>query len=440
MSNLIPIVTPANNTQGIAIGYIPTAIFEKSIEPGSILASTCFIVEIPTHNQTNLDSYIANSSFGDIVQSTVTFERINLLNESIFTGTDDGGDLDSGEKYRTKIYIKPNSPLKPNTTYAALLSKDISLLSVFDSVVGGGNSGDGIITAQGPFKGTIADTYTITIASSGTKNNAKYIWTRASDSFSSVMIEARGRFVEIDRGLKIRFEDGSFTIGDSFAVSVIPQDKQADIFSWTFSSSSGFYQTPTDERSDDLLDIPVSGGPVTSGDGFYVTGINPVNASTMLKIPRKSSVSVGEVVFSTKEYTSAFNATTIAYTSGATAGSEVVSLLGDAISIQIEAGVSTAQQVVTAFNSSLLVNPNFEATLLTTAGVLQIVQAPKKVSKGVDATVIQITFNKDIDALTVPGRVSLTSSPIYPSGPTEALNFSTAVVGKILTLTIEEEE
>lgn len=46
------------------------------------------------------------------------------------------------------------------------------------------------------------------------------------------------------------------------------------------------------------------------------------------------------------------NAVSIAYTTGGTAGSEVVTVTGNAISIQIASGVSTATQIRTAFNAS----------------------------------------------------------------------------------------
>lgn len=45
------------------------------------------------------------------------------------------------------------------------------------------------------------------------------------------------------------------------------------------------------------------------------------------------------------------NATTVAYTAGGTAGSEVVTVSGTGISIQIQSGVSTAAQVLAAFNN-----------------------------------------------------------------------------------------
>lgn len=439
MSNLVPIVTPINDAQGVAVGIEPTAIFEQSMESGTLSSYSCFLVEIPTHNQEDLDAFLSNAALGNIVPAKVQTERINLLDEDPYTALDFGGDVDSGEKYRTKITINPDNLLKPNTTYAALLSKDISLLTVFDPEPNGGNSGTGELFTEGLYSGLASDTYTITMAASGNKNTAKYMWTRSSDAFTSVSVEARGRFIEVDNGLKIKFADGSYTIGDSFTVEVIPADKQVEIYSWTFLTGSGDYQTPDDEKSDDLLNIPVIGGSTTTGESFFVTEIQPANADTLLKIPRKANLAMGDVVFLTKEYTSSFNDYTVEFVDGATAGAEVIGLTGSDITITIEAGESTAQQVVDAFSASALVNTDFEAS--TEAGtVKQIVQAQKKFNKGVDATVITINFNKDLKAASIADKVKITSRPIYPSGPSEELTFSTVVSGKQLIITLEEQE
>jgi len=438
MSNLVPIVTPASNAEGVAVGFEPTAIFEQSLDEGSISASSCFLVEIPTHNEESLDAFLANAALGNIVPAKVESERINLLDEDLYTGLDFGTDIDSGEKYRTKITINPDTLLKPNTTFAAMLSKDISLLSVFDPEPNGGNTGTGALVSQGVYEGLAADTYTITVVTSGNKNTAKYVWTRASDGKTSVSIEARARYIGIDEGLKIKFTDGTYVIGDSFVIRTLPADTQVDIYSWTFSSGSGDYQVPDDEKSDDVLNIPVVGGSTTAGDALFVVGVEPANADSMLKIPRKANVKVGDVAIITKEYTSLFNDYTVEFLAGATAGAEVIGLVGTDITVTIEDGVSTAQQVVDAFNASALVNVNFEASTESTA-TGQVVQAQSSLSKGIDATVITVTFNKDLKAASVTDKVKITSQPIYPSGPSEELTFTTAVSGKQLIMTLVEQ-
>lgn len=90
----------------------------------------------------------------------------------------------------------------------------------------------------------------------------------------------------------------------------------------------------------------------------------PVAASGVL------SGSVGVLTFTADTAGSAGNSISVTFTAGATAGSEVVSVVGTAISVQIESGVSTAAQVKTALDAdptaAALIN-----TVATTAGALE---------------------------------------------------------------------
>jgi hypothetical protein len=440
MANLVPLVDPANESVGIPVGFSPTAIFEQSMDEGSIDASSCFLVEISKHNNEDLDEYLSNvNAIGDIVVSDVVSERINLADENLYTGLDHGTGGSAGLLYRTKIYINPDNILKPNTTYAALLAKDLSLVSVFDPEPNGGNTGTGTMQAKGVYTGLTPDTYTVTVITSGGKNSAKYVWNRASDSFTSVSTSAKGAFVEIDQGLQLKFLDGIYDVGDTFVITVVPADKQQDIFSWTFGTGSGDFQTPDDERSDDLLNLPVVGGPPSGGGttSLFLTKVEPENAATLVKIARKANARLEDVIFVTKLYTDDFNSYTVELTAGATAGAEVVGLTGTDITVQIEDGVSTAQQIVDAFNASVLVNVDFESS--TDAGTIaQSIQAQKKLSKGVDQNTITLTFNKDVDSGSLAGKIKILEQPIYPSGPSEELPFTTAVVGNQVIITLQE--
>jgi len=62
---------------------------------------------------------------------------------------------------------------------------------------------------------------------------------------------------------------------------------------------------------------------------------------------------------------------TIAYTTGATAGSEVVTVVGNAISIQIQSGVSTATQVKAKFDASAAAIALATCTISGTGGTAQ---------------------------------------------------------------------
>jgi hypothetical protein len=77
------------------------------------------------------------------------------------------------------------------------------------------------------------------------------------------------------------------------------------------------------------------------------------------------------------------NSITYAVTGGATAGAEVVTVSGNAISVQIELGVSTITQVRTAINASLAAAALVLATG-TSATTVDVVLAATALSGGVD--------------------------------------------------------
>ena len=92
------------------------------------------------------------------------------------------------------------------------------------------------------------------------------------------------------------------------------------------------------------------------------------------------------------------NKITLAYTAGATAGAEVVSVSGNAISIQIQTGVSTATQVKTAFD--LVAAATALATCATTgvASTAQVTSAAVRMTGAEGSAVI-------LSQATIPGAL-----------------------------------
>jgi len=76
-----------------------------------------------------------------------------------------------------------------------------------------------------------------------------------------------------------------------------------------------------------------------------------------------SKVTQGITLTATPNQGAAGNSITIAFTGGGTAGAEVVTVVGKAISVQIESGVSTITQVRTAINAA-----SAAAALVTATG------------------------------------------------------------------------
>jgi len=90
---------------------------------------------------------------------------------------------------------------------------------------------------------------------------------------------------------------------------------------------------------------------VTVG-GIVLTGVASGATGPQFNVGVRASRVVQDLTYTANLPGVAGNSITIAYTGGGTAGSEVVSVVGTAISIQIETGVSTATQVKAAFDLS----------------------------------------------------------------------------------------
>jgi hypothetical protein len=360
MASLIPYVEPAVNSAGNPISTTPRIIFEQAIDAGIVNGSNFFIVGIDKTGKDGIDDYLQDVNVvSDIVPAKVSHRRINLNDEEDYAGVDHGDTASAGELYRSEITITPDQPLPPNTNLAAILSKNITPLTVFDPKPDAGNSGSGEIIAQGVYTGLVSDTYTISVVSGGGKYSAKYVWIRSSDSQSSLALDANGKYVEIDRGIKVKFLDGAYDIGDTFTIQVIPRDNQTELYSWNFSTGLGSYQVPDDERSGDIIDLEVVDEDTPSlpaGQSLTVDSITPGFAATNLRVGTTGYVVVGSVVFKTKEKTDDFNGYKFSFTGGGIAGSEVVTQNSNNIEITIESQVSTAQQIVDAFNAFATTN------------------------------------------------------------------------------------
>ncbi len=100
--------------------------------------------------------------------------------------------------------------------------------------------------------------------------------------------------------------------------------------------------------------IPTAIIPITAGVSISVSAVTV--SSISVACARLSAVSaavtIQNVVYTSRAGGTGGNSLTVAYTTGATAGSEVVSVAGNALSVQIETGVSTATQVVAAIKAS----------------------------------------------------------------------------------------
>jgi hypothetical protein len=125
----------------------------------------------------------------------------------------------------------------------------------------------------------------------------------------------------------------------------------------------------------------------------------------------KSSVTIQDLTFEFITPGSYNDSYTIEFTSGGTAGSEVVTIAGFVIEIQIEVGVSTATQVKAACDGNGGFASNITTTISGTAGDTQIAEGPTNFAGGVDAgRVLAAYLDGDVEitgGLSFGGQLSI---------------------------------
>jgi hypothetical protein len=123
----------------------------------------------------------------------------------------------------------------------------------------------------------------------------------------------------------------------------------------------------------------------TASNVNYAAGLN-VNMNNVTALPGVSATLVIQDLTLTVNGTgTGGNAVTMQYTSGATAGSEVVSNIGLAFTVQIASGVSTATQVKAALDGYASFTTNATCAITGIASNPQVTQAATSFSGGIDA-------------------------------------------------------
>lgn len=112
------------------------------------------------------------------------------------------------------------------------------------------------------------------------------------------------------------------------------------------------------------------------------------------------------------------NSDTVAYTTGGTAGSEVVSVVGSAVSVKIQSGVSTAAQVLSAINNSAAALAVVSASLSGVATNVQTAPASGTLTGG---TVTLVTPDDSMqlvyEANPTSGQISANTVTVIDSVP-----------------------
>jgi hypothetical protein len=273
--SVLPIVSPAHNADGIALMPTFTALYPFQLDEGSVSTVNCFLVKKV--------SYMGNNTTVP-VPVKVSHKRVELLTLNEYTGLDYGSDEDAGLKYRSQIVIVPSSILNAHTEYSVILSKDIGKLSVYDVYPNVTNTSANIPLIKGPYTGLEADSYRVEVTIGGNENTATYKIVRDSDNDITLNLIAKKRYIEIEKGLFIKFPAGTYVAGDYYTVIVTPLVKTNEIYSWDFTTGDSEYTLPSDSNSGVIVGLPVEDSiPVVVDplSPFKLVSISPVDNSIM---------------------------------------------------------------------------------------------------------------------------------------------------------------
>ena len=155
------------------------------------------------------------------------------------------------------------------------------------------------------------------------------------------------------------------------------------------------------------------GPPGNSVTVSYTTGGAPVAASLVLQDITYTAVTAG----------SAGNSISVAYTTGGVAGSEVVTVISNSISVQIQSGVSTATDIYNAIIASAPASALVTPTITGTPSNTETAPASGNLSGGMDATVTVMVVGPAITVAIYSGVTTATQvyNAIIASAPATAL-------------------
>ena len=279
--SVLPIVSPANNADGIALQPIITALYPFALDEGSITSINCFLVKKTSS---------LNSNSTTPVPVKINLKRVELTNLDPFTGTDHGEDSQAGNKYRSLIEITPTNFLESHTSYSVILGRDIAKNSVFDLKTNISNSDAISPLIKGPYTGLTTNSYRIQITTNNDENTTVYRLIRNSDNKVTSNLVAKKRFIELEKGIFIKFETGTYVVGDYWDVIVKPLIKTNEIFSWDFSTGDADYKTPADENSGVIIGLPVQNETgVTPNLPFKLVSVSPRD-NTIMHNPNNKEV------------------------------------------------------------------------------------------------------------------------------------------------------
>lgn len=292
-------VYPAPSAVGIPVGDQIRIQFDQEMDLDSLNTGTIVVTgpdeapvfgpiditpfDVPGHDDEDI---LSSPYFKGYVKGQITFSKVDssggIVDDSVVDTTGDG------TLWTTLAIFTPEKPLKTNVEYKVIIAGDsapdddfdsgVKTRTVFDPVFSG--TGDGTIEFGGGYTGTASTSYTIEITAGGPTGTAQYVWWNNNDPLRTYQGITTTGIRELESGIYISCgKDGTFTIGDTFTVVVVPAVVMPSSYEWSFSTGSGSVLTPPSDSSTSGIDSVLSNivGDTSASNVFRVTAVSPID-------------------------------------------------------------------------------------------------------------------------------------------------------------------
>jgi hypothetical protein len=287
-------VYPAPDSKGIVLSDRVIVTFDQEMDETTINSGTFVLlgrettttfspIDITPFDTAGFeDEDILSSPYvTGYIKGTITFQKVDISGGSVDDSTMDY--TGAGNLWLTQAIFTPDKPLEPNSDYTAILAGDesatdsfasgIKTRTVFDTQKTAG-TGNAEIIFYGGFTGSVNSSYTVQFTSAGAVGVAEYVWWEDSDPLTVYQGISTTGERELEYGVYVSCEpDGSFAVGDTFNVVVVPAITLENNYRWSFSTGSGSIQTPPSSFSASGIDALTT--PDYNPSSFYVSSTLP---------------------------------------------------------------------------------------------------------------------------------------------------------------------
>lgn len=260
LSSIITDYAPSNGQIGVPLRSTITIEFDRLMDTDSIEQG--FYVEGPDSN------LVLGPGSSDVWESDLgksLGQYYDFLDspgqQGIVQGEfsfDDSGSV-------TTMTFTPSYPLAANTEYTANIVQAYSR-SIGDTVVEGGNLGNGDLDFGGTYTGTATDEINIRITASGVAGLAEFEWWRTNTPLNihgPILSSSRGEQT-IEPGIYVLFGDGSFYVDDEFNAPLTSPTLYSGQMFFTFTAGSGSIEALPSTSSTSILATLRQGSTVTT--------------------------------------------------------------------------------------------------------------------------------------------------------------------------------